>query len=51
MLNIVARYHRMQFQGKLMVQSQENGKKSHFGPDLGVLSQVSQNIIRESYLY
>ena len=32
MLYIVARYHCMQFQGKPMNQSWENGKKPSFGP-------------------
>ena len=35
MLDIVASYHRMQFQGKLMIETQENVEKPHFGPDLG----------------
>ena len=34
MLGIVASYHCMQFQGKHVIQTQENGKKPHFGPDL-----------------
>ena len=34
MLDIVTSYYRMQFQGKPMIQTQENGKKPHFGPDL-----------------
>ena len=35
MLDIVAGYHRIQFQGKRMIQTQENGKKTpHFGPNL-----------------
>ena len=38
MLNIVASYHRIQFKGKLMIQTQENGKKPHSGPNLGLLS-------------
>ena len=33
----VANYHRIQFQGKLMIQTQENGEKPHFGPGLGPL--------------
>ena len=37
MLDIVARYHCMQFQGKSMIQTQENYKKSHFRPDLDPL--------------
>ena len=35
MLDIVATYHRMQFQGKLMSQTWENGKKSSIEPDYG----------------
>ena len=34
---IVASYHCIQFQGNLMIQTQENGKKLHFGPDLNSL--------------
>ena len=41
MLNIVASYHCIQFQGKLMIQTQENGEKPHFGPDLGLLGPKS----------
>ena len=37
MLGIVANYHPMQLQGKLMIQTQNNDKKSNFGPDLGLL--------------
>ena len=37
MVEIVASYHCMQFQGKLMIQTQENGEKAHFGSDLGPL--------------
>ena len=37
MLDIVASYHCMQFQGKLMNQIWENGKKPSFGPDFGPL--------------
>ena len=37
MLDIVASYHCMQFQGKLMIQTQENCEEPHFGPDLGLL--------------
>ena len=35
MLDIVASYLCMQFQGKLMNQNWENSKKPSFGPDLG----------------
>ena len=31
----------MQFQGKRMIQGQENGKKPHFGSDLGLLAPNS----------
>ena len=37
MLDILATYTCMQLQGKLMIQIQENNKKPHFGPDLGLL--------------
>ena len=35
MLYIVASYHCMQFQGKLINQKWENGKKPSFRPDFG----------------
>ena len=41
MLNIVASYHRIQFHGKLMIQTREYGEKPHFGPDLGSLDPNS----------
>ena len=34
MLDVVATYQSMQCQIKLMIQTQENDKKSHFEPDL-----------------
>ena len=34
-LDIVTRYHPIQFKGKLRNQTWENGKKTHFGPDFG----------------
>ena len=37
MLDIVTSYHCMRFQGKRMTQTQENGEKPHFGPNLGSL--------------
>ena len=37
LLEIVASYLRIQFQGKLIIQTQENGEKPHFGPDSGPL--------------
>ena len=36
MLDITASYHWVHFQGKRMIQTQENDK-THFGPDLGPL--------------
>ena len=41
MLDIVASYHRIQFQEKLMIQTQENDEKAHFGPDVGPLAPLS----------
>ena len=42
MLNIiVASYHRIQFQERLIIQTQENGEKSDFGPDLDPLGANS----------
>ena len=41
MLDIVASYHCMQFQGKPMIQTQLNGEKPNFGPDLGSLGPNS----------
>ena len=41
MLDIVASYHCMQFQGNLMIQTQENDKKTLFGPDLVPLGSKS----------
>ena len=35
MLHILASYHCLQFQGKRIIQTQENDKKTHFGTDLG----------------
>ena len=35
MLDVVADYHCMQFQGKLMNQTWENDKKPNFGADFG----------------
>ena len=37
MLDIVANYHHIKFQRKRMTQTQENGEKPRFGPDLGTL--------------
>ena len=37
----VTTYHCMQFQGKRMIQTQENGKKPYFGTDLGPLGPNS----------
>ena len=41
MLDIVESYHRMQLQGELIVQTQENDEKPHFGPDLGLFGPNS----------
>ena len=41
MLDIVENYHCMQFQGKLMNQTVENGKKPIFGSDFGPFAQNS----------
>ena len=40
MLGTAASYHRIQFQGKLMIQTQENDEKPHFGSDIGLLDPV-----------
>ena len=40
MLNIVASYHCVQFQGKLMNQTWNNGKKPVSGPILAPLAQI-----------
>ena len=37
LLGIVTSYHCMQFQGKLMIPTQENDKKPHFRADTGLL--------------
>ena len=41
MLDIVASYHCIQFQGKRMIQIQENGKIPHSGPNSGPLGPNS----------
>ena len=41
MLDIVGNYHHIQFQGKRLTQTQENGEKPRFGPDLGTLGPNS----------
>ena len=41
MLDIVAGYHCIQFHGKRTTQTQENGKETHFRPDLGTLDPNS----------
>ena len=40
MLDIIASYHLIQFQGKHTIQTQDNEEKNHFEPDLGPLSQI-----------
>ena len=37
MLDTVANYHHIQFQRKSKTQTQENGEKPRFEPDLGTL--------------
>ena len=37
----------MQFQGKLMIQTQENGEKPYFGPNLGPLDP---NLCRQNFI-
>ena len=39
MLDIVASYHCIQFQGEIMIHTKENGQKPHFRPDLDLLGQ------------
>ena len=41
MLEIVAGYHYMQLQGKLMIQTQEHDEKPHFEHDLDLLGPNS----------
>ena len=40
MVDIIASYHRIQFEGKFMIQTQENDEKPHFGSYLGPLPQI-----------
>ena len=40
MLDIALGYHRMQFQRKRMIQTQENDKETHFGLIYARLSQI-----------
>ena len=44
-------YHRIQFQGRLLIQTQENDKKPHFGPDLGPLGPNSDGQIYFSKIW
>ena len=48
MLYIAASYHYMQFQGKLINQTLENGKKTSFRPDFG---PFGPNFFCGFYLY
>ena len=41
MLKVVPTYHCVQFQGKCMIWTQENGEEPHFGPDFGPLGSNS----------
>ena len=53
MVDIVASYHCMQFQGKLMNQTWENGKKPSFGTDFGPFGPNvdPRNFYHGIYLY
>ena len=53
MLDIVASYHCMQFQGKLMNQTWEKGKKFSFRPDFGPFGPYlgPKNLFRGFYLH
>ena len=46
MLDIVASYRRMQFQGKFMIQTQENSEKPYFGPGF---RPVGLNLGRQTF--
>ena len=48
MLDIVASYYYMQFQGKIMKQIRENDKKHIFGPKFGHQSFFSKIWLRHS---
>ena len=52
MLDIVTSYHCTQFQGKLMIQTKENGEKPHLGPDFVLLDLNSdrENIFSKMWL-
>ena len=52
-LEIVARYHCMLFQGKLINKTWENGKKPSFGSDFGPLGSNlgTKDFFRGFYLY
>ena len=50
MLNIVASYHRMQFQEQLKIQTQENGEKPQFGADIDPLGPGRQNFFSKTWL-
>ena len=50
MIDIVASYHCMQFQRKVMTRTPENGKKKrHFGPDLGLLGPNSGHTHKKNF--
>ena len=53
MLDIVARYNCTQFQGKRMIQPQENRKIPYCEPDLGLLGKNSghQNFFKKIWLH
>ena len=43
MLDIIAGNHCMQPQGNLIIQTQENSEKNHFGPDLSPKSDLENS--------
>ena len=46
MLDTVANYHCIQFQGKLMIQTQENDEKPHFGSPNSFLKNLASPVTR-----
>ena len=53
LVDIVPSYHLMQFRGKLINQTWENGKKPNFGPEFGPFwpKFSPQKFFRGFYLY
>ena len=46
MLDIVTSFHCMQFQGRLMIQTQDNGEKTHFGPRNFCFKNLTRSVTR-----